>query len=580
MIHLIYPVALYRKKFSNFVNMKESTMQDACNILVDVLVVKGVKNVVLSPGSRNAPLIVAISRCEMLQKYVVVDERSAAFMALGMARESKSPVAIVCTSGSAMLNYAPALAEAYYSEIPLIAISADRSEEWIDQDDGQAIHQYKMLANIVKDSFDIPARYDDKDSLWYVNRMINEACLLAGKAPVGPVHINFHFADNLYGVKSVGENCSRQIDWIGERTISDETLQKLSRIYNESAKVMIVGGFVQSNALLQRCLSELSKDSRTVVFVETITNVFGEKVIRTIDRTISAVNEDDLENFAPDLLISFGGATVTRMLKQMIRRFGPKHHWHIGVKHNIIDVSKKLTVAIDMHPEDFFEKLLKYIQPANEMYAERWSEINSKAQINHKNYINDIPWCDLKAFDVLSKLLPSNIDLHFSNGTPVRYAQLYGDVFLQKSSCNRGVSGIDGCSSTALGAALLSEKETLLITGDMSFSYDTGGLFSQYKPNNFKVIVIHNGGGGIFRFIKGPDTLNELESYFEVRRDLDIAKYAEAMGYNYFTALDQESLEAVLPDFLNDKSPAVLSIITDGELNAKILRDYFRNLKN
>ena len=560
--------------------MKESTVQDACNILVDVLVAKGVKNVVLSPGSRSAPLVVAISRCDMLRKYVVVDERAAAFMALGMARESKSPVAIVCTSGSALLNYAPALAEAYYSEIPLIAISADRSEEWIDQDDGQAIHQYDMLSHIVKDSFDIPTRYDDNDGLWYVNRMINEACLLVNKAPLGPVHINFHFADNLYGVKSVEPNSSRQIDWMSERNLSDETFSKLGRIYNESEKVMIVGGFVQSTSLLQDSLIQLSEDSRTVVFVETIANVSGGKIIRTIDRTISAIEDYQIEKFSPDLLITFGGPTITRMMKQMIRKYQPKHHWHIGVKHNIIDISRNLTMAVDIAPDRFFAKMVEMKNWSKSPYAAEWAIVNNKALDNHNQYIRQSPWCDLRAFDILSKKISLESDLHFSNGTPVRYAQLYGDIFSQKNTCNRGVSGIDGCSSTALGAALVSGKDTILITGDMSFSYDTGGLFSQYKPNHFKIIVIQNGGGGIFRFIKGPDTLSELEPYFEVKRNLDLAKYADAMGYDYFSAADEKSLECVLSEFLDNKAASILAVTTNGEVNAKILRDYFRNLKN
>ena len=560
--------------------MKESTIQDACNTLVDILLAKGVKNVVLSPGSRNAPLIVAMSRCESLHKYVVVDERSAAFMALGMARESDSPVALVCTSGSAMLNYGPALAEAYYGEIPLVAISADRSEEWIDQDDGQAIHQYGMLSKIVKGSFDIPTRYSDTDGLWYVNRILNEACLLANKSPRGPVHINFHFADNLYDVKSVHENSSRQIDLYESSTIDDEVVSQLGKIYNESSRVMIVGGFSNPNHILNDSLKTLSEDSRTVVFVETLTNVNGGKIIRTIDRTISALTEDEFEAYAPDLLITFGGATVTRMLKQRIKKFAPHHHWHIGKKTTVIDTSRHLTAVVDCSPELFFEKLAKIVEHNNSSYADDWDKINCKSIQNHNSYLQSVPWCDLKTFDILSKVLPQDLNLHFSNGTPVRYGQLFGDIFQQKQTCNRGVSGIDGCSSTALGSALVSSQHTLLITGDMSFSYDTGGLFSQYKPEYFKIIVICNGGGGIFRFIKGPDTLKELELYFEVKRNLDIEAYAKAMGYKYFQATDEKSLTSTLPDFIQESSASILAVYTDGELNAKVLRNYFRNLKN
>ena len=555
-----------------------TTSQEACNVLADILVKNGFTNVVISPGSRNAPLTVALSRRKEICTYVVVDERSAAFMALGMAIEQHKPTVLVCTSGSAVLNYSPAIAEAYYRKVPLIVVSADRPEPWIDQDDSQTIRQFLALDNIVKRSYDIPSTYFSDDEKWYVNRLINDACVLSVSQPMAPVHINFHLAEPLYQTSTrSNSNSTRVVKLVeSDNNLSQADIEHLANEYNRARRVMIIGGFYDYNEKLNKCIRQLSHDSRTVVLAETVTNIYGDDIVRTIDR---CVNQLDDNTFKPDLLITFGGALISRMVKNRLRKCNIASHWHIGTTDHLIDIVKALTTTINVSPESFFAQLLPLISNSDSNYHDKWKEAASTARAKHDSLLASTKWCDLKAFaTIISHIKHHTLTLHASNGTSIRYLHLFGDEFTMTNYCNRGVSGIDGCTSTALGAALASSTTNLLISGDMSLTYDLGALSSNYKPDNFKIIVMMNGGGGIFRFLKGPSSLPELEKYFELNINYDIRKYADAFGYRFFSADCVESLEKELPLFLNSDCASILAIYTPKELNAKVLRDYFDNL--
>ncbi|MDD2961736.1 MAG: 2-succinyl-5-enolpyruvyl-6-hydroxy-3-cyclohexene-1-carboxylic-acid synthase [Muribaculaceae bacterium] len=559
--------------------MRFTTTHKACNMLVDILLENNISNVVISPGSRNAPLIVAFSRNINVKTKVVVDERSAAFIALGMAQQLNQPVALVCTSGTAILNYAPAIAEAYYQHIPLIVISADRPIEWIDQDDGQTLVQNGILKNIVKKTYNIPSRYDDNNSLWYVNRLLNDAILESEKCISGPVHINFQLAEPLCDVEQTISDKTRSISYLtSASTLNQSDLDILRRNYTSKKKVLIVAGFYKYDKTLNDSICQLSKNSNTAVLVETITNISGANVIQNIDRLLTSLDKDQFADFRPDLLITFGGALVTRILKQKLRIYNASEHWHIGKSNCVVDTMQSLTKIIDVDATSFFRQLsekLDYIGSSN--YSEQWRLLSEKAKQSHIEYVNNAQWCDLKAFSLIFNAIKGkNISLQLSNGTTIRYAQLFGDIIACNSFSNRGVAGIDGATSTALGASLIDKGTTLLITGDMSFSYDLGALSTIYKNSNFKIIVLSNGGGGIFRFINGPSTLPELQEFFEVNRDINVKGNARAFEYDYFEANSELSFINVFDNFLMNDRCSILEIKTSNIVNAEILRGYFR----
>lgn len=558
----------------------KNTTHTLCRHLVALCVAHGVRRVVLSPGSRNAPLVVAFAREAAIKHYVVVDERVAAFMALGMATRSEEPVALVCTSGTALLNYAPAVAEAYYRHIPLIVISADRPDEWIDQDDSQTIRQHGALAHFVKQSYHLPS-CEDATSLWYARRVVNEALLRAKESCSAPVHINVPLREPLCAVADVEPIRPKTVETIYQTPqIPATDVQRLAHVISHNSKVMILATMSQPSASLQEGLSRLAQLPQVVVLTESIANVRDANFIPTIDRVLTVIDNSDKEAFAPDLLITFGGAPVSRMVKEFLRTYTPKEHWRIGGEERLIDTMQCLTHRIATEPASFLSQIAPLCQPAESTYSSLWHDREAMATELHNTIVDAAPWCDLRAFSLLLSAIPQGTVLHLSNGTSIRYAQLFDTPQVAASYCNRGVSGIDGSTSTAMGASLVDREQHLLITGDMSFGYDSGALATTLATPRFKIVVINNGGGGIFRFIKGPSELPELEECFEVQRRQPIEGYAAIHGFRYFCADSEAALQKALPAFFAENArPAILSIETPGEINATVLRKYMRRAK-
>ncbi len=556
-----------------------NTTHIACRQLVALFVAHGVRQVVLSPGSRNAPLLIAFSREKAIEHYVVVDERVAAFMALGMATRSGSPVALVCTSGTALLNYAPAVAEAYYRHIPLLVVSADRPEEWIDQDDSQTIRQAGALSHFVKASYHIPS-YGIANA-WYAHRQINDALLQATTPCCGPVHINIPLSDPLCAVDEINDNKPVRIESLGAaQQLSVSDIQQLANEISSSSRIMILATIASPSPQLQEALNILSQLPQIVVLTESVANLKGERFIPTIDRVLTVIDNREKVQYAPDLLITLGGAPVSRMIKEFLRSYSPISHWRIGHEEHLIDTMQCLTRKITIEPASLMLQLSTLCLPAQSTYSQLWHEKESIATCMHNKIVNSVTWCDLRAFSIILPQIPQNYILHLSNGTSIRYAQLFDTPQVAASYCNRGVSGIDGSTSTALGAHLADNSMHLLITGDMSFGYDAGGLATGYASPRLKIIVMDNGGGGIFRFIKGPSDLPELEECFEVHRQQPIEGYAKLHGFKYFHACDEKTLCETLPQFFTENiQPAILAVSTPHKINAQVLRAYMRRAR-
>lgn len=550
-------------------------------ILAELLVAKGVRRAVLSPGSRNAPLVVSLSRRPELSCRVVIDERSAAFVALGMAQQSGEPVALVCTSGTALLNYAPAVAEAYYQRLPLIVISADRPEEWIDQDDSQTIRQRNALSPYVKASYQLPAVPVCDDERWYINRQVNEAINLSLSAPAGPVHINVPLREPLYATRLYTEQ-ERVVSSVPvERTLSHDTVCELAQKISSARRVMILATFGAPDTTLTALLERVAALPQVVLLTETISNIPVANAIPTIDRVLSVMPGDYQAEYAPEILITFGGAPVSRMIKRYLRAHRPVEHWRIDESEHIIDTMQSLTRHIRLAPSRFFSALLPLLLPSDSDYGRSWQLLRSEAAECHTQYVAVAPWCDLTAFSILLPTIPQGAALQLSNGTSVRYAQLFETPRLFRSDGNRGTSGIDGSLSTAVGAAMASDRLTVCIIGDMSFLYDAGALAIRQLPPNLRIVVLCNGGGGIFRFIPGPSTLPELEPYFEIPQDVNVGGYASLHGIPCYHAADGDTLRDLLPQFFAPAdTPVILAIETPRLLNAEILRDYFSRLNH
>lgn len=551
----------------------------SCNILADLLVEHGVRRVILSPGSRNAPIIVALSRRRELRTDVVIDERSAAFIALGIAIQSCEPVALVCTSGSALLNYAPAIAEAFYRACPLIVISSDRPEEWIDQDDSQTIWQQNALSPYVKRSCDLPAHTDFANGPWVCNRLINDVLLSAMTGRRGPVHINVRIDAPLNHIRPFKEGESRVIKMITpSEELPTREAREIGKRIAAPRKVLIIAGFHEPDEKLNRALVKLARKPNIAVMTETIANLHSPLFINRIDSVLCRMEETDKKNLSPDVVITTGGALVSRFVKEWIRSLENVEHWHVGYTHTTVDCFKHLALRVELSPEVFFRQLASAVQifdhPSD--FSDRWRRLCEDAAITHDKYIKQSPWSDMVAFSYIISKIPAKWNLQLSNGTPIRYAQLMDCSHIHRCDCNRGVSGIDGCTSTALGASTAYSGTTLLISGDMSLQYDISALSSTLISPKFKIIVICNGGGGIFRFISSTSSLPELEKYFAVGTRLPLRHLAEGYGLSYHEAHDMDELHESFEKFAaEESSPAILAVFTPPAESAEVLKQYF-----
>lgn len=545
--------------------------------LVDLCYQHGVRHIVLSPGSRNAPFTISFDEDKRFTTYIIPDERAAAFFALGLAQYTKSITAVCCTSGTAALNYAPAIAEAYYQRIPLLAITADRPEEWINQGVGQSMNQVDVYKNFILKAHSLPS---DQNKHEYAARLINEVLLYA-KGPIkGPVHLNVPLYEPLYDLVESPTIVPRYIEKVRfiHRVASEEIL-RLANSWNSSKKKLVVIAAIEKDPNLQQLISTMASDPSVSILTETHGNLADERFHPSIDRIIEGIQDE--EEFTPEVLITFGYNLISKKLKQMLRRMNISEHWHIDPHTDIIDTYHSLTVQIDDTPLNFFNLFVPQIIPVESNYQKKWEDLETQTRIAHHTFIDALSFSDFYCFDRIITALPSGTFLQMGNSASVRYIQLVTQRFDIIYHGNRGVSGIDGCTSTAAGAAYLNiEKITCLISGDVSFLYDVNGLWHQYLSPKLRIIIINNRGGGIFRIIKGPSQTNQLEKFFESRHHVEANKIAETYDLDYASASNEEELNNVLNHFFEEKNKAsILEIFTPTQENDKVLKKYFQHIK-
>jgi 2-succinyl-5-enolpyruvyl-6-hydroxy-3-cyclohexene-1-carboxylate synthase len=524
---------------------KESLVQ-----LAGLLAAKGVTTAVISPGSRNAPVIAALNRQKGIECLSIVDERSAAFFALGIAQQTRRPVAISCTSGTAALNYAPAIAEAYYQQIPLIILTADRPPEWIDQGDGQTIRQHELYANYIRKSVQLPSEPWNETTLRYNARLINEAIDAATFPVCGPVHINIPLSEPLYKESESSFPDAPVMSRMPITTqIGQADLTILAEEWNQAKSKLVIAGLLPPGKKLNSLLNQLADDPAVAIFTETTSNLSGKHFFPHIDRLIDGVENEHKDDFIPDLLISFGGHIVSRKVKAWLQNQKPKAHWHIDSGDFYLDTFRCLSLSIPMKTEDFLNSFIPLIKPSSNGYRQLWSERNASRSHKHDAFLQKCSWSDLKAFEIMLEQIPAGTMIQAGNSTPVRYLQLFDPPNGTNCYSNRGVSGIDGCMSTAAGAAWANPALTVLITGDVAFMYDSNALWNQHLSPNLRIIVMNNGGGNIFRIIEGPDTMPELEQFIETPYIPEIQHLAHTFGLDYYAAADESGLNALPANF-------------------------------
>ncbi|MGW9686088.1 2-succinyl-5-enolpyruvyl-6-hydroxy-3-cyclohexene-1-carboxylic-acid synthase [Flagellimonas sp. 2504JD1-5] len=555
---------------------------------------RGIQNIVISPGSRNAPLTLSFTKNPFFNCFSIVDERSAAFFALGMAQQLRQPVAVVCTSGSALLNYYPAVAEAFYSDIPLVVVSADRPSYKIDVGDGQTIRQENVFAKhiiynanlkldvshstAVISEFAPDYLVESQDDIQKQNAAEIDKALHVAICDNAPVHINIPFEEPLYGVT---EDCQVQISepCANDSTEKEADLDEIKTVWMKSQRKMVLVGVNYPNAIDDDILEQLAEDENVLVFTETTSNLHHPSFFPSIDSIIAPIEKSEnkeklFEDLQPEVLITFGGLVVSKKIKAFLRKYKPKHHWHVDQK-KAYDTFFCLSSHIQLNPNTFFKNVLGSTA-ADSGYRRHWNMAKERYEQKRQEYLGKISFSDFKAFDIIQQNIPEGYQVQLANSSTVRYTQLFPMHPSLQVFCNRGTSGIDGSTSTAVGASLFYPKPTLLITGDLSFFYDSNGLWNDHIRPDFRIILINNSGGGIFRILPGKEESKEFSTFFETNHGLTAKNLAKMYGFQYMKADNEIDLAMGLKSFYEKSNqPQILEVFTPHLKNDKILLDYF-----
>ena len=545
--------------------------------VIEACKAKQIKHIVISPGSRNAPLTIGFANDPYFNCYSIVDERCAAFFALGIAQQRREPVAVVCTSGSALLNYYPAFSEAFYSNIPLVVISADRPSSKIDIGDGQTIRQVNVLANHSAYNANLSDEtHSDKSNFYELNRALNAAI-----EEQLPVHINVPFEEPLYLTTEEQYPFENIVAEIKNPIINEDKATNFVKHWNSSAKKMVLVGVLTPNSVESQYIEWLAKDPSVVVLTETTSNLHHSHFIPYIDKLLTYTEKDPTlkEALRPDLLLTFGGLVVSKKIKQFLRSYKPTYHYNVDL-HKGYDSYFCLTTYFKADINTFLREVTPNLINVSSTYQQQWLEIKNEIQQVHLEYISQIPFSDFKVYNEVFNNIPNDYIVQISNSSAIRYAQLMKAHPSWKVFCNRGTSGIDGSMSTAIGAAVGSDSPTVFITGDLSFFYDSNALWNKYIPQNFRVILLNNQGGGIFRILPGDKTDSNFEYFFETPHKLTAEHFCKMYNINYQSATNLTDLQRKIGEFYEKSNvPKLLEVHTPRKINDKVLLKYFEFIK-
>ncbi|MEN6589592.1 MAG: 2-succinyl-5-enolpyruvyl-6-hydroxy-3-cyclohexene-1-carboxylic-acid synthase [Proteiniphilum sp.] len=569
---------------------KKSVLQ-----LVALLKAHDITHVVLSPGSRNAPLIHSLVTDSHFTCYSIVDERSAGFFALGVSEALRRPVAVCCTSGTAALNLAPAVAEAFYQQLPLLVITADRPLAWIGQMDGQTIPQEKMFGPLVRRSVQLP-EVKDAEEEWHCNRLINEAILsLDNDGIFGPAHINIPLSEPLFGFTTPTLPPVRVIRRPKQDYRISEEGQYHTRFERFTKRMIIVGQLPPENGL-SALLERLRKEQGVVVLADHLSNIPPGETSR-FDVLLRSATAEELQELTPDLVITLGGHVVSKRLKQFIRSAAVREQWHVSPSGVVTDTFQQVTDIVRSDNETFLRYLAEIPYDTKIVLSEdTTTTFYSTTTASNKPStafaaawnracaavtVPDAAFSDLYAVGALMRSIPANATLQLANSHSVYLAQLFDLPSSVHRFCNRGTNGIEGSLSTAVGYAAATQRLTVLLTGDLSFFYDMNGLWNRHLTSNLRILLNNNGGGEIFHTLPGLNSSEVLNDYIAAAHTTGAKAWAEQQGLRYLAARNAAELQQQLPLFMNHESdqPVLLEVFTSMEENREQIASYYQQQK-
>jgi len=547
---------------------KTTSDHRGASVLVTTLAQLGLRDAVISPGSRNAPFIISLVNHPLIKTHVVIDERSAAHVALGIALKNGTPAAVVCTSGTAAVNHGPAIAEAFHQRVPLISITADRPVDAIGKGHGQTVIQSQLFSHHTLYCATIDeSQHSDNEIIEMAQDAWSSAC--GG----GPSHLNVPFEEPLYG-KAV---CQEIAIPLPNPTSKPALTIPRTLIENGRRAILIAGPRGIWKQGVKTSLPGVS---------EKFSGIKGDALIASGDLLASGnildIKDSTEHRNTPSAIITVGQPVMSKSLRKQLTALHVPHV-HVGDDGAGLDTFGSLVESVNADPCEWLSFYEREVTQSDEFAAFIVKE-KTRIKTIHEQALEAVKWSDLSAYREVFKAINKGF-IHFANSTSARYAMLFdtvnsaeGDIQLH---ANRGVAGIDGCTSTAVGHALTTQEDVLLVSGDVAFLYDINGLASvQELPDNIKVIVVNNGGGGIFRWLEGPHEVGLLASHFEAKPKTTIKAASRFCGLTYFCADDAESTQKKLSEFIQFTGPAVLEIVTDPKMSSDVYKKYLKAFQN
>lgn len=539
-------------------------------ILISLLKQFNIRHIVLSPGTRNTALAGSIENDEFFQCYSIVDERSAAYFALGLSEALEVPVCVSCTAATATCNYLPAIKEAYERQIQLVALTADQNPYEMFHMEDQCIDQVDMFHGYVKMAVDVP-KVLNNDDYWYCNRRINEALLELNHHGKGPVQINYHMSYSLdeistYDVKNLP--ITRKID----RYEKDCDFAALAEIVKNKKRILVVGGseFDQTGKL-RDSLNEFTEKYNCVVICDTYANIFSDNEKIMNPRALGdVITQDQIPYLAPDLIISFGAVYYSTVKYFMSHYAKVAEHWQIAVDGMINDGYHCLKNVFELRPDEFFTHINQYSDGMNNKeYFENW-----KKRLDMMHF-QDLDFTNLAVIREFCAALPENALLHTTVLDSIRMSNYASMKPTVRCFANIGADGIDGALSTYLGQGTSEEELVYLLIGDLSLMYDMNALL-QRLPSNIRILVVNNYAGAEFHKNFGLERIPTLNKYIAAGHSVKIANCCISSQFEYMTATDMEELKNRLNSFMKPSDrPILLEVFTDADKDAKALKKYW-----
>ncbi|MDD6752993.1 MAG: 2-succinyl-5-enolpyruvyl-6-hydroxy-3-cyclohexene-1-carboxylic-acid synthase [Prevotella sp.] len=534
------------------------------NILTSLMVAHGVRTVVVCPGSRNAPLAHNFSVCRQLRCISVTDERSAGFYAIGLSLASGEPVAVCVTSGSALLNLAPAVCEAYYREIPLLVISADRPQAMIGQLQGQTMVQTGALAGIVRHSVTLPEPAD-ATAQWFCNRLVNEALSLMVSPASGPVHVNVPVSEPLFGF-SAETLPEERVVRVHRAVATEATMSSLAACVAASPRLMVVVGqlpFTES----QRSATALERLRGYAVVLTDHLASDCRGVMPSLDRMAMLLTETG--DYAPDTVVYVGGNMVSKSMRSFLQGCRPANSYVVTADGKLTDVLMTATDIVEATPSQALDAMAAALNGkhnADTAWTERWHGICVQSVVSGC----DPEYSQVAAVREFFKAIDgSDCCVHLANSMSVRAGLLYADRYVY---VNRGVNGIEGSLSTAAGFSLMSAVPVYCVIGDLSFFYDVNALWHGDLCGNFRILLLNNGCGGIFRRFRKLEDSPALDGMVMARHNTSAEGACQQNGVAYRAVHEAAQLADGIRWLTHEQcpTPMLLEVFTDDEEDQRV----------